>query len=56
MIWKFEKKDIIDKRLVNSVKYHYLSLRLVCVKACLHVKSLKPKQKKAQDTNKVVES
>ena len=24
------KKDIIDKRLVNSVKYHYLSLRLVC--------------------------
>ena len=24
------QKDIIDKRLVNSVKYHYLSLRLVC--------------------------
>ena len=24
------KKDIIYKRLVNSVKYHYLSLRLVC--------------------------
>ena len=23
------RKDVIDKRLVNSVKYHYLSLRLV---------------------------
>ena len=23
------KKDFVDKRLVNSVKYHYLSLRLL---------------------------
>ena len=29
MIWKFKKKDFIGKRLVNSVKYHYLSLRLL---------------------------
>ena len=38
MIWKLEKK-IVDKRLVNSVKYHILP-QDYC-EACLHVKSLK---------------
>ena len=48
------KKDVIDKRLVNSVKYLYLSLRLVwslftCKRVC------KQMWKQAQGTKKVVE-
>ena len=48
------KKDVIDKRLVNSVKYLYLSLRLVwSLFTCKRV--WKQMWKQAQGTKKVVE-
>ena len=48
------EKDVTDKRLVNSVKYHYLSLRLVwSLFTCKEV--WKQMKKEAQGTKKVVE-
>ena len=49
------KKDVIDKLLVNSVKYLHLSLRLVwSLFTCKKV--WKQMSKQAQSTKKVVES
>ena len=46
------KKDVIDKRLLNLVKYHYLSLRLVwSLFTCQKV--WKQMQKQAQCTKKL---
>ena len=48
------EKDVTDKRLVNSVKYYYLSLRLVwSLFTCKEV--WKQMKKEAQGRKKVVE-